>query len=121
MWMAAVVWIDDPALDNSTLEAVSLNHGLRQKVQLPVEDRYLDGSSVKLESYRGFTIPRPKLRFTEQEGKSQDLITWEQLTDEARDALSEAKFDSYLIKRKGRAMPLMDSVFHDRLEDAWPF
>jgi hypothetical protein len=31
MWLSAVVWIDDPALANSTIAA--LNYGMRQKVQ----------------------------------------------------------------------------------------
>ncbi|KAG3099738.1 hypothetical protein PI124_g15087 [Phytophthora idaei] len=117
-WKAAVVWIDDPALANSTILGVSLNYGRRRKIQEP---QYIDGSSVKLESYKGFGVPRPRLRFTEFDGESQDLITWEQLTDEARDALSNAKFNSWVFKKLRREMPLKNGVFEKRLEDAWPF
>ncbi|KAG6623571.1 NPP1-like protein [Phytophthora cinnamomi] len=120
-WEVAVVWIDDPALKNSTMLGVSLNYNWRLETQTPVEAKYLDGSSVKLDSYFGFSFPKPKLRFTELEGQTQDLITWEQLTDEARDALTNANFDSLVIKTMGKQMPLKDDVFYARLKDAWPF
>lgn len=54
---------------------VSLNYGRRLKTEIPVETQYIDGASVKLDSYRGFGHPWPKLQFTEQAGESQDLIT----------------------------------------------
>ncbi|GMF28671.1 unnamed protein product [Phytophthora fragariaefolia] len=120
-WEVAIVWIDDPALQNSTMLGVSLNSRLRVKTQAPVESNYVAGSSVKLESYGGWTFPRPKLQFTELEGEMQDLITWEQLTDEARDALSNAQFDIALIKKWNRKMPLRDDVFYDHLDESWPF
>ncbi|KAL3664371.1 hypothetical protein V7S43_010694 [Phytophthora oleae] len=96
-WETAVVWIDDPSLGNSTILGVSLNYGWRLETEAPVEDQFLDDSRVKLESYRGFTTPRPKLQFTTQAGETQDLITWEQLTAEAREALSNADFNTALI------------------------
>ncbi|EEY67232.1 NPP1-like protein [Phytophthora infestans T30-4] len=121
-WEAAVVWIDDPALANSTILGVSLNYGRRQKSEVPLELQFLDGSNVKLESYRGFGRPRPRLQFTQLEGETQDLITWEQLTDEARDGLSDAEFNTGLFfKRTRREMPLKDGVFEKRLIDAYPF
>ncbi|ETM53700.1 hypothetical protein F442_02971 [Phytophthora nicotianae P10297] len=120
-WEVAVVWIDDPALANSTILGVSLNYGRRHNSQVPVEEQYLHGSRVKLESFKGFGVPRPRLRFTDLEGETQDLITWEQLTEEARDALSNAKFQRGLIKRLRGDMPLKDGVFEKRLEDAYPF
>uniref|UniRef100_H3G7M7 Necrosis inducing-like protein NPP1 type n=1 Tax=Phytophthora ramorum TaxID=164328 RepID=H3G7M7_PHYRM len=91
-WETAVVWIDDPALANSTILGVSLNYGWRSKEETPVAPRFLDGSSVKLNSYRGYGFPKPRLQFTQIDGEFQDLITWEQLTEEARDALSTADF-----------------------------
>ncbi|KAI9985109.1 hypothetical protein PInf_004418 [Phytophthora infestans] len=120
-WEAAVVWIDDPALANSTILGVSLNYGRRHKSKAPLERRYLEGSNVKLESYKGYGRPRPRLRFTQLKGETQHLITWEQLTKEARDALSNAKFNTGLFKRTKREMPLKDGVFEKRLKDAYPF
>ncbi|GMF53555.1 unnamed protein product [Phytophthora fragariaefolia] len=120
-WEVAIVWIDNPALKNSTILGVSLNSDSRLKIQVPVDEKYTNGSSVKLDSYRGWAFPKPKLQFTELEGESQDLITWEQLTTEARDALSNAQFDEALIKTWNRKMPLKDDAFYDRLEEAWPF
>ncbi|KAK1942627.1 hypothetical protein P3T76_006126 [Phytophthora citrophthora] len=120
-WMTAVVWIDDPSLSNSTILGVSLNYGWRLKSKSPVETQFLEDSSVKLESFRGFTAPRPKLRFTTQAGETQDLITWEQLTVEARTGLNNANFNDALIKRTKREMPLKDGVFEKILKDTWPF
>ncbi|OWZ18787.1 Necrosis inducing protein NPP1 [Phytophthora megakarya] len=120
-WETAIVWIDDPRSDNSTLLAVSLNYGRRMKTEKPVPARYLNGSNVKVEQYRGFGFPRPKLRFTEHEGQSIDLITWDQLPAVARDSLNEAKFDTTLFKGFKQKMPLKDGVFEERLDDAWPF
>ncbi|ETL47370.1 hypothetical protein L916_02876 [Phytophthora nicotianae] len=56
---------------------------IHRKTEVPVDKEYVEGSSVKLESHRGFGAPRPKLRFTVLEGGAKDLITWEQLTDAA--------------------------------------
>ncbi|GMF12899.1 unnamed protein product [Phytophthora lilii] len=66
-WETAVVWIDDPALDNATVLGVSLNYGWHSEEHAPVEEKYLDGSSVKLDSYRSFGCPRPRLKLTKQE------------------------------------------------------
>ncbi|KAE9293336.1 hypothetical protein PF001_g18308 [Phytophthora fragariae] len=43
-------------------------------------------------------LPKGKFNSSEQAGETQALITWEQLTDEARDALSNANFDGRVIK-----------------------
>ncbi|OWZ16846.1 Necrosis inducing protein NPP1 [Phytophthora megakarya] len=76
--------------------------------QTPVPTRYLDGSSVKIDQYRGFGHPKPRLQLTEQKGQSFDLITWDQLPAVARDALNEAKFDNKLFKKFQKKMPLKD-------------
>ncbi|OWZ05480.1 Necrosis inducing protein NPP1 [Phytophthora megakarya] len=120
-WETAVVWINDPASTNSTLLGVSVNYGHRSKTEAPVPAQFLSGSSVKLDQYKSFGLPKPKLRFTERTGQTYDLITWDQLTTEARTALSEAKFHDGLIESFSRKMPLKDGVFEKRLKDAWPF
>ncbi|KAL4100177.1 hypothetical protein PRIC1_007972 [Phytophthora ramorum] len=45
-------------------------------------------------------------------GEFQDLIMWEQLTDEARAALSDTDF--------GALVPFIDANFKANLEKAWP-
>ncbi|KAG3029803.1 hypothetical protein PC123_g11869 [Phytophthora cactorum] len=90
-------------------------------------DRECEGSTLvsqvysRSDWYKNKWAIMPRLRFTELDGESQDLITWEQLTDEARDALSNAKFNSWVFKKLRREMPLKDGVFEKRIEDAWPF
>ncbi|ETL32910.1 hypothetical protein F441_14917 [Phytophthora nicotianae CJ01A1] len=120
-WETAVVWIDDPSPANSSILGVTLNSGLRRKKYVPVERQYVDGSSVQLESCKGRGRHRPMLQFTTISGESQDLITWEQLTDKARYALANAEFDTGFFKKKRRNMPLKDDRFEKGLEDAWPF
>ncbi|KAL3664359.1 hypothetical protein V7S43_010683 [Phytophthora oleae] len=120
-WETAVVWIDDPTLDNSTLLGVSLNYEDRLVKKVPVNGQYLNESSVKLESYEAAKSPKPSLRFTEKAGKTQDLIAWEQLTGKARKALITTKFYSSPLESVTKEMPLKDEVFLKRLKDAWPF
>ncbi|OWY99136.1 Necrosis inducing protein NPP1 [Phytophthora megakarya] len=120
-WEVTVVWVDNPV--NSTVLGVSMNLGRNLETEVPVATRHLDGSSVKLDSYNGRGFPKPRLQLTEERGEFQDLITWEQLTDEARDALSDAEFGGWLMSKltTKRDMPLKDGIFEERLEDAWPF
>ncbi|EGZ08295.1 necrosis inducing-like protein NPP1 type [Phytophthora sojae] len=98
LWLHAVVWIDNPALDNSTILAVS--------------------TPVKLDASRGFWASKMLLKLTTDKGESQDLITWDQMTEEARTALSEANFDKHLFKRKNTKVPFKDGVFTDKLKKA---
>ncbi|ETM53712.1 hypothetical protein L914_02837, partial [Phytophthora nicotianae] len=60
------------------------------------------------------------LRLTKKSGETQDLVTWEQLTDEARDALSEFDFESD-PSISMVVMPLKDDVFRSILKDSYPF
>ncbi|KAL3656723.1 hypothetical protein V7S43_018387 [Phytophthora oleae] len=54
------------------------------------------------------------LSFAGQDGESQDLIMWEQLTEEARAALNSADFGD-------SSAPFTDNNFKTTLEKAWPF
>lgn len=78
----------------------------------------MNGSRVKLDASRGFWASKMLLKLTTDKGESQDLITWDQMTEEARTALSEANFDKHLFKRKNTKVPFKDGVFTDKLKKA---
>ncbi|KAK1930763.1 hypothetical protein P3T76_013720 [Phytophthora citrophthora] len=52
--------------------------------------------------------------FASVDGESQDLIMWNQLTDEARAALESANFEDAQV-------PFNDKNFETKLQEAWPF
>ncbi|KAG1702247.1 hypothetical protein DVH05_010037 [Phytophthora capsici] len=121
-WETAVIWIDDPTLEDSKLLGVSLNYEDRRVSKIAIKGRHLNASKVlKFESYEAEKSPKPRLRFTEKAGKTQDLITWDQLPAKARKGLSTTKFYSSPFESVKREMPLKDEVFLKRLKDAWPF
>uniref|UniRef100_M4C190 Uncharacterized protein n=1 Tax=Hyaloperonospora arabidopsidis (strain Emoy2) TaxID=559515 RepID=M4C190_HYAAE len=53
------------------------------------------------------------LEFTTEDDKEQDLVTWDQLSANARQASNEVRWG----KQK---MPLSDDEFKNNLELAWP-
>ncbi|KAE8898595.1 hypothetical protein PF005_g29176 [Phytophthora fragariae] len=119
-WSYAIVWTDNPNPDNSTILGVSMLVG---GGATPPKSKYvIDGTTVKFDSYRCTSLWGGKqgVRLTTKSGGTQDLITWEQLTDEARTALSDADFDVNWSLRKV-VMPLKDDAFTERLEKAYPF
>lgn len=83
----------------------------------PVPAEALDGNSVKInylaDALNGdyHTVDTTGLTG----GEFQDLIMWEQLTDEARTALSQAEFGE-----KAR-VPFIDANFENNLKEAWPY
>ncbi|GMF12889.1 unnamed protein product [Phytophthora lilii] len=82
-WSYAIVWLDSDKPHNSTILGVSVSF----KWTTSVKPKYvIDGTTIKFDSF--FDVFGYK--FTEKSGEIQDLITWEQLTDKARTALSEA-------------------------------
>ncbi|KAE9288461.1 hypothetical protein PR003_g25802 [Phytophthora rubi] len=87
----------------------------------PPDSKYvINGTTVKFESYKSFWGSKLGLQTTTKEGETQDLITWEQLTEEARIGLSDANFDVDWCMRKV-VMPLADDVFEEKLKNAYPF
>ncbi|POM64636.1 Necrosis inducing-like protein NPP1 type [Phytophthora palmivora] len=119
-WRSAVVWIDDPADNSSTIQGVSVHSGTGYKKRAPPKSIYVDGSSVKLDSYKSFWGLNAALRLTEKGGDNQDLIMWDQLTDEAREALNGEAFDIKILFSTIQ-MPLKDEIFMKTLEKVWPF
>ncbi|KAG2511018.1 hypothetical protein JM18_008267 [Phytophthora kernoviae] len=117
MWQWAVVWIDDPASDNSTVQGVSMSASVGYQKRSPPKSKYVDDSSVKLDSYVDFWWSgKASLRLTEDTGETQDLIQWDQLTDAARESLSSFDFDEALWNTKKIKMPLKDGVFTKNLK-----
>ncbi|KAE9318108.1 hypothetical protein PF008_g18572 [Phytophthora fragariae] len=120
-WSYAIVWTDNPNPDNSTILGVSMSAGVGFRKASPPKSKFvIDGTTVKFDSYRSFWGSKQGVRLTTKSGDTQDLITWEQLTEEARIGLSDADLDVYWSMRKV-VMPLADDVFMEKLKNAYPF
>ncbi|KAF4035803.1 Necrosis inducing protein (NPP1) [Phytophthora infestans] len=61
------------------------------------------------------------VKYTEDAGEFQDLITWDQLSDLARDALVKTDWDETLFNVARVKMPMKDGVFVEKLNGAYPF
>ncbi|GMF54059.1 unnamed protein product [Phytophthora fragariaefolia] len=116
-WSYAIVWTDSDKPDNSTILGVS---GCRFQESHTAKSKYVtDGTAVKFDSYYSFWGSKLGVRTTTKTGETQDLIIWEQLTEEARTGLSDADFGvegSFKV-----VMPMLDDVFEDKLQNAYPF
>ncbi|KAG6618985.1 necrosis inducing-like protein NPP1 type [Phytophthora cinnamomi] len=129
-WVSAVVWLDNPAVETPKILAVSTsdpNGGYRilknappacgrRSCNPPFTD-YINGSSAMLAygedyNYDGSSVTTTTAR---SKGELQDLIMWEQMTGEARNALSGTNFGD---KAK---VPFIDANFNASLEAARPF
>ncbi|ETN14655.1 hypothetical protein PPTG_22174 [Phytophthora nicotianae INRA-310] len=120
-WLHAIVWTDSPNPDNSTILGASMAGTTNNEKTSTVKSKYLaNGTSLKLDSFVGLWTGIQALRLTKKSGETQDLITWEQLTDEARDALSDFSFESS-ESREWVVMPLRDSAFKVLLKNSYPF
>ncbi|KUF90201.1 hypothetical protein AM588_10002589 [Phytophthora nicotianae] len=120
-WEYAIVWIDNPELENSTILGVSMSASVGYASQTPPETRYVDGDSVKLKYYYNHLLGSTSLQLTEATGEFQDLITWDELSKLARYSLNHTDWDETLFNLAGLKMPLKDGVFDELLNKAWPF
>ncbi|KAG6618459.1 necrosis inducing-like protein NPP1 type [Phytophthora cinnamomi] len=129
-WASAVVWLDNPALETPKILAVSTaypNGGYRILKNAPPAcgrwscdppfTDYINGSSVMLaygleDYYDGSSVTTTTVG---SKGELQELIMWEQMTGEARNALSGTDFGD---KAK---VPFIDANFNASLEAARPF
>ncbi|EGZ13763.1 hypothetical protein PHYSODRAFT_335499 [Phytophthora sojae] len=78
---------------------------------------YTAGSSFTTRVTHSFGYPEKgwiKLEVAYADGKSQDLIMWEQLTDAARECLNSADFEDTKV-------PFNDKNFQESLKQAYPF
>ncbi|GMF41036.1 unnamed protein product [Phytophthora fragariaefolia] len=130
-WVNAIVWLDNPSLENPTILAVStwnlmegydlLNNAPPQCHRYhcnPEFTAYINSSSPMVSYEYYYQEPSwHTLRMTPtmSVGEPQDLIMWEQLSEPARVALSETDFEE---KAK---VPFIDANFNASLEAARPF
>ncbi|KAG6606646.1 necrosis inducing-like protein NPP1 type [Phytophthora cinnamomi] len=123
-WTAAVVWLDNPAFEKPKILAVSTigDSGVYEikKNGTPVCYRrycdrpfgeYINETSPMLAYVRGPEATGIALTTVRGQGEFQDLIMWDQLTEEARSGLSNAAF----------APPFIEKAFKPNLESARPF
>ncbi|OWZ18189.1 Necrosis inducing protein NPP1 [Phytophthora megakarya] len=120
-WSYGIVWTDNPNPDNSTIQGVSMSAGVGYDKATPPKSKYvIDNTTVKFESYKSFWGSKQGVQLTKKEGETQDLITWEQLTDEARTGLTDTDFGVDWSFRKV-VVPMLDDVFEEKLEKNYPF
>ncbi|OWZ18187.1 Necrosis inducing protein NPP1 [Phytophthora megakarya] len=121
LWLYAIVWTDSPNPDTSTILGVSMSANIGHEKEAPPDSKFVsDGTTIKFDSYSSLLTGKQTLQLTTKEGETQDLITWEQLTDEARKSLSEFDFNSKW-SFSNVVMPLKDDEFTDKLNDGYPF
>ncbi|CAI5708949.1 unnamed protein product [Hyaloperonospora brassicae] len=113
-WEHVILWLNNPAIANPTIEAVSVWHERkREYVKTATPDsKYMDGSSLKLDL--GETYSTRNLSLSTLPGQFQPLIMWDQMPDITRRALNETKWYVNL-------MPLSDPRFTTALDNAWPY
>ncbi|KAJ8554877.1 hypothetical protein ON010_g9608 [Phytophthora cinnamomi] len=129
-WVSAVVWLDNPAVETPKILAVSTSRPKvgyrilknappacgRWSCNPPFTD-YINSSSAML-AY-GLDVlgdgSSVTMTTTRSKGELHDLIMWEQMTDGARNALSETKFG------EEAKVPFIDANFNANLEAARPF
>ncbi|KAE8963988.1 hypothetical protein PR003_g30331 [Phytophthora rubi] len=128
-WGIAVVWLDNPAVDQPKILAVttatadgpydnkkdgppSCDHG---SCDPPFTDYFNDTRPMLKYGIGEYEETVTMVLTTEKLGELQDLIMWEQLTEEARDALSETNFGEMAL------VPFIDDNFNLYLEAYNPF
>ncbi|GMF32952.1 unnamed protein product [Phytophthora lilii] len=132
-WANFVVWIDNPAVDNPKILGVSFSKSEKKyDTQTQIyEDafvgyrvlgtrsnrsyQYGSNSSMRVQHSIWATFGPAFLEFSlYTDGDYQDLIMWEQMTDEVRAALVDSNFDDFEV-------PFNEDNFNAHLEKAWPF
>ncbi|KAE9306664.1 hypothetical protein PF008_g21410 [Phytophthora fragariae] len=109
-WTAAVVWLDNPALEKPKILAVS-TIGIDGVYKINKSGgEYINGTSIMLAYETGVTTTGLTLATVMDNVESQDLIMWEQMPDAARSGLTGGDF----------AYPFIDEAFMPNLESARP-
>ena len=120
VWVHLVVWVNNPAVANSTILAVTMHGGT---IKVPSGNELRDGVGVKVKHVwdEGGNMGRMP-QFTTEDGKEQDLITWDQLSVNARSAFNEVAWGSAGAPgADSLKMPLSDDDFESHLKQSWPF
>ncbi|OWY92861.1 Necrosis inducing protein NPP1, partial [Phytophthora megakarya] len=112
-WVEVIVWLDNPDLESPQILAVTPWHEGKYAKYVPPKADVMNGTSVKIASgktfFYGYTLD-----VTTEPGETQDLIMWDQLTDEARKALQNEQFG-------GLPASISDGRFDELLKKAFPF
>ncbi|KAF1789370.1 hypothetical protein JG687_00015272 [Phytophthora cactorum] len=120
-WEYAVVWLDKPNADNSTILGTSMSAAFGWAKESPTPKEYLDGNSLKVAYYFNNDLSNTAVKYTENPGAFQDLIMWDQLSDLARASLSNTDWDETPFNVARVKMPMKDGVFTEKLNGAYPF
>eukprot|EP00644_Phytophthora_capsici_P009136 jgi/Phyca11/5621/fgenesh1_pm.PHYCAscaffold_6_\ len=126
LWANYVLWLDNPALETPKILVTAIPPmgfvGM-QAIQTSRISRfrytynYTGGSDVSTRVCQDYPDNSAwiGLDFTYGDGQYQDLIMWNQLTDQAREALESADFG------EDTKVPFNDKNFEAALGHAWPF
>ncbi|POM72889.1 Necrosis inducing-like protein NPP1 type [Phytophthora palmivora] len=117
-WASVVVWLNDPAVERPTMIGVSPSSYVSTyyKYTPPPRDG-VHGTTCMINYLQdvdnhGFHTVDTTWK---SGGEFQDLIMWEQLTDEARAALNDTDFG------ENAKVPFNDANFQANLQNAWPY
>ncbi|CEG38402.1 NLP-like protein [Plasmopara halstedii] len=117
-WLWAIIWTNSPDPDESTLLAVTLPRladGVKK--YSPLHSKYVHNhTTVKIKSQQSFWLKMHGFELTSRSGEFQDLITLDQLTDEAKAALMTNHRPEHFANP-----PLQDLRFNEVLQMAFPF
>ncbi|KAG2984103.1 hypothetical protein PC118_g9051 [Phytophthora cactorum] len=112
-WEHVIVWIDNPSVENPKILAVTPSAHDGYSKEVPPKADCVDGTSVKV-NYESQWPVNHALGSTSKGGDFQDLIMWDQLSENARRAMNGVGW--------GKAnTPFNDGNFKPKLEKAWPF
>ncbi|KAG3101184.1 hypothetical protein PI124_g11154 [Phytophthora idaei] len=112
-WDHAIVSIDNPDVPDAKILACSVSSLSGYKKYNPCPPWVIDGTSLKVRYKHGWPMNHD-LDTTGDGGTFQDLIMWDQMTNDARRALNSVSFGS-------ANTPFNDGNFRPKLEKAWPF
>ncbi|KAI1639969.1 necrosis inducing protein [Biscogniauxia mediterranea] len=107
-WEAAVVWLDSADAQN----IVGLSTSAHGNFDTITSNYPLDGTRPKIRYYSIYPLDH-QLGTTDEQGGEQPLIEWENLTQAARDALTNTDFGSANV-------PFKDANFDNNLSKASP-
>uniref|UniRef100_H3G5R1 Necrosis inducing-like protein NPP1 type n=1 Tax=Phytophthora ramorum TaxID=164328 RepID=H3G5R1_PHYRM len=110
-WEHVIVWIDNPDVENPKILAVTPSAHSGYSKQVPPNADSVDGTSAKVE-YKSKWPINHALESTSQGGDFQDLIMWDQLSENARRALNSVPWGD-------ANTPMNDGNFLPKLDKAW--
>ncbi|OWZ10502.1 Necrosis inducing protein NPP1 [Phytophthora megakarya] len=112
-WEHAIVFIDNPDVPNPKILGCSVSSHSGYAKYNPCPSYAVDGTSIKVRYMHKWPINHD-LDITGDAGKFQDLIMWDQMTEDARRALNSVSFGS-------ANTPMNNWNFERKIEKAWPF